>query len=174
MDNINALTNLAKLVNKPNNTNGNGNGNNDNMNNILGINNIDADSKVTLDVLLNLFDGMLEADGRIVCITTNRYHLLDKAFIRPGRFDCHLCLDNADCKTINEICVHFTKKKLSDNFNESIKPYETFKNKNVWSPAKIIQICTELLDKDDFENKFISYLHKNYNKEIKLLNFSKK
>jgi hypothetical protein len=163
MDNIISLSNLAKLVNKPGEMH-----NNSNMH--MGIQNLDADSKVTLDVLLNLFDGMLEADGRIVCVTTNRYHLLDKAFIRPGRFDCHLCLDNADAVTISEICVHFTKKNLSKYFLGSIKKYETFNGKYVWSPARIIQICTELLDQSDFETNFVTYLQKNYNKEIKLLN----
>ena len=61
-------------------------------------------------------------------------------------------------------------KKLSKYFIGSIKRYETFNGKYVWSPARIIQICTELLDSPDFETNFVAYLQKNYNKEIKLLN----
>ena len=57
------------------------------------------------------------------------------------------------------------------HFVGSIKKFETFNGKYVWSPAKIIQICTELLEEEDFENSFVSYLQKNYTKEAKLLNF---
>jgi hypothetical protein len=81
-------------------------------------------------------------------------------------------MDNADVKTIYDICVHFTKKRLSINFMNLLKKYETYKDKYVWSPAKIIQICTELNDSKNFEKDFISYITNNYDNEVKLLDIN--
>jgi ATP-dependent 26S proteasome regulatory subunit len=40
-----------------------------------------------LSFLLNLLDGTLEANGRILIITTNFPERIDRALIRPGRID---------------------------------------------------------------------------------------
>ena len=46
-----------------------------------------SSEKLTLSCLLNLLDGVLEAPGRIVIMTTNFIDKLDSALIRPGRID---------------------------------------------------------------------------------------
>ena len=46
-----------------------------------------SSEKLTLSCLLNLLDGVLEAPGRIVVMTTNYIEKLDSALIRPGRID---------------------------------------------------------------------------------------
>jgi hypothetical protein len=46
-----------------------------------------SSEKLTLSCLLNLLDGVLEAPGRIVVMTTNFIEKLDSALIRPGRID---------------------------------------------------------------------------------------
>lgn len=166
---INNLAALAKLASD--------NKNDDNIdsnikNNLLSITNqylYENDAPITLDVLLNIFDGVIEPDGRIIIMTTNKYEMLDKAFIRPGRFDCHLFLDNADINIICDICKHFTNNELSPETIIKIEPYITHNENNLWSPAKIIQICMQYLDKPDFEELFSNHLINNYNDEVKNL-----
>ena len=48
------------------------------------------DSRITLSGLLNALDGVSAQEGRLLFATTNRYHLLDPALIRPGRMDIHV------------------------------------------------------------------------------------
>jgi hypothetical protein len=47
----------------------------------------DEKDRITLDSLLNIFDGTLEIPNRMICITTNHIEVLDSALIRPGRCD---------------------------------------------------------------------------------------
>lgn len=47
-------------------------------------------SRVTLSGLLNALDGVGAQEGRILFATTNRYHSLDAALVRPGRLDLHI------------------------------------------------------------------------------------
>ena len=46
-----------------------------------------ADTRITLSGLLNALDGVSAQEGRLLFATTNRYHSLDPALIRPGRMD---------------------------------------------------------------------------------------
>jgi mitochondrial chaperone BCS1 len=48
------------------------------------------DTRITLSGLLNALDGVSAQEGRLLFATTNRYHLLDPALIRPGRMDVHV------------------------------------------------------------------------------------
>jgi mitochondrial chaperone BCS1 len=48
------------------------------------------DSRITLSGLLNVLDGVSAQEGRLFFATTNQYHLLDPALIRPGRMDVHV------------------------------------------------------------------------------------
>jgi hypothetical protein len=45
---------------------------------------------ITLDDILNLWDGIRETPGRIMVISSNHYYDLDPALIRPGRIDITL------------------------------------------------------------------------------------
>lgn len=42
---------------------------------------------LTLSEVLELFDGVIEIDGRMVVMTTNHINVIDPALLRPGRFD---------------------------------------------------------------------------------------
>jgi chaperone BCS1 len=48
------------------------------------------DTRITLSGLLNALDGVSAQEGRLLFATTNRYHSLDPALIRPGRMDVHI------------------------------------------------------------------------------------
>ena len=58
---------------------------------------------LTLDVLLNLIDGLREACGRILIITTNYKARLDPALIRAGRVDLDLEFKKADKEQFSQI-----------------------------------------------------------------------
>ncbi|KAL4898443.1 P-loop containing nucleoside triphosphate hydrolase protein [Aspergillus ambiguus] len=45
---------------------------------------------ISLSGLLNAIDGVSSHEGRILIMTTNVPHLLDRALIRPGRVDLHI------------------------------------------------------------------------------------
>lgn len=47
-------------------------------------------SGISLSVLLNAIDGVSSHEGRILIMTTNAPHVLDRALIRPGRVDLHI------------------------------------------------------------------------------------
>ena len=69
-------------------------------------------SSLTLDDILNIFDGILENPGRIMVLTYNHYDKLDPALIRPGRIDLSLHLSNASRECIAEIYNHFYKEPM--------------------------------------------------------------
>lgn len=70
---------------------------------------------ITLDDILNLWDGIRENTGRIMIITTNHYDRLDPALIRPGRIDMALNLGNATRGTIAEMYLHYYGTEIDPN-----------------------------------------------------------
>ena len=70
----------------------------------------------TLNQLLVEMDGFSANEGVIVLAATNRPDILDKALLRPGRFDRQIVVSNPDVKAREQILeVHSRKKKLSDD-----------------------------------------------------------
>ena len=81
-----------------------------------------AHAKQTLNQLLTELDGF-DQDARIVVIAaTNTPKMLDKALVRPGRFDRHVNVDLPDVRGRIDILKHHAKKiKLSPSVDlESI------------------------------------------------------
>ncbi len=70
----------------------------------------------TLNQLLVEMDGFAANEGVIVLAATNRPDVLDKALLRPGRFDRQIVVGLPDVKAREQILeVHSRKKKLSDD-----------------------------------------------------------
>ncbi len=68
----------------------------------------------TLNQLLVEMDGFAANEGVIVLAATNRPDVLDKALLRPGRFDRQIVVSAPDVKAREEILeVHSRKKKLA-------------------------------------------------------------
>ncbi|XP_012227852.2 mitochondrial inner membrane m-AAA protease component paraplegin [Linepithema humile] len=53
----------------------------------------DSESERTLNQLLVEMDGMISKEDVIILASTNRSEVLDKALLRPGRFDRHILID---------------------------------------------------------------------------------
>ena len=113
-------------------------------------NNDNIKDKLTLNTILNLLDGILEDDGRILIMTTNHPEKLDPALTRPGRIDYHLDMNNCSHSTIVDIVNHnYDLQYTTDTFPKinEIKEY-------IWSPAEIIQLSINYKNIDDL----ITYL----------------
>ncbi len=70
----------------------------------------------TLNQLLVEMDGFSANEGVIVLAATNRPDVLDKALLRPGRFDRQIVVSSPDVKAREQILeVHSRKKKLGED-----------------------------------------------------------
>lgn len=103
---------------------------------------------ITLDDILNLWDGIRETPGRIIIISSNHYDKLDDALIRPGRIDMTHKLGNASHNNIAEFYTHFYNKKIDENKLKKIKS-------NLYSPAEIVNIY---ISNKDSSNDFMKRL----------------
>ena len=75
----------------------------------------------TLNQLLSEMDGFDAKKGIIILAATNRPEILDKALLRPGRFDRRVIVDKPDLKGREEILKVHAKDVLMDetvNLNE--------------------------------------------------------
>jgi len=91
----------------------------------------DDDDDITLDDILNLWDGIKETPGRILGISSNHYNKLDPALIRPGRIDLSIQLDNCSKAIIKEMFEHYYGCKVDMKVLKKIKD-------KFYSPAEII------------------------------------
>ena len=108
---------------------------------------------ITLDDILNLWDGIRETPGRIMIISSNHYYELDPALIRPGRIDITLELSYASRQIINNMYSHL--------FNEDIDADKlTNINDMYYSPAEIINIYMNTNNnKDVFIDRLMQNKH---------------
>ena len=75
----------------------------------------------TLNQMLVEMDGFSANEGVIVLAATNRPDVLDKALLRPGRFDRQIVVSAPDVKAREQILeVHARKKKLADDVDLNI------------------------------------------------------
>lgn len=88
---------------------------------------------ITLDDILNLWDGLHETPGRIIAISSNHYDTLDPALIRPGRIDITLEMKLVNRETFQEMYRHFF------GFDISIEDLDQFRE-NIYSPAEIVNM----------------------------------
>ena len=94
----------------------------------------------TLNQLLVEMDGFSANEGVIVLAATNRPDILDKALLRPGRFDRQIVVSNPDVKAREQILeVHSRKKKLADDVDLKI----IAKNTSGFSGADLENILNE-------------------------------
>lgn len=107
-----------------------------------------ADDPITLDDILNIWDGIQETPGRIMIISSNHYNKLDPALVRPGRIDITLEMKNATHDIIAQMYQKYYNKPINKTLLKDI-------NNDFYSPAEIINIF--LLHKND-PKKFMERL----------------
>ena len=78
----------------------------------------ESENNQTLNQLLVEMDGFSSEETIIVLSATNRPEMLDKALLRPGRFDRQITIPVPDLKGRLEILrIHAKDKKLADSVN---------------------------------------------------------
>lgn len=94
----------------------------------------------TLNQLLVEMDGFTQNEGIIVMAATNRPDILDKALLRPGRFDRNIYVSLPDVKDREAILeVHAKNKKLDEDVD-----LENIAKKTVgFSPADLENLLNE-------------------------------
>ena len=94
----------------------------------------------TLNQLLVEMDGFAPNEGVIVLAATNRPDVLDKALLRPGRFDRQIVVSATDVKAREQILeVHARKKRLADDVDLKI----IAKNTSGFSGADLENVLNE-------------------------------
>eukprot|EP00803_Ostreobium_quekettii_P002176 evm.model.scf_1526.3 EVM.evm.TU.scf_1526.3 scf_1526:22105-28389(-) len=116
----------------------------------------------TLNQLLVEMDGFASTSGVVILAGTNRPDILDKALLRPGRFDRQISIDRPDIKGREQIFrVHLAKLKLSqplDYYSERLAALTPG-----FAGADIANVCNEaaliaarsgkaVIDLGDFES----------------------
>lgn len=86
---------------------------------------------IDLSFILNLLDGTLEANGRILVITTNFPERIDRALIRPGRIDMIVNFKKCNLTVLEEMVRSFYD-------SDTVVDDESLNYK--WSPAEVNQI----------------------------------
>ncbi|WP_309020602.1 ATP-dependent zinc metalloprotease FtsH [Pelagicoccus sp. SDUM812003] len=118
----------------------------------------------TLNSLLVEMDGFDTTEGVIMIAATNRPDVLDKALLRPGRFDRQVVVDLPDLKGREEILqVHAKKIRLSDEVNLSAIARVTpgfagadlanLLNEGALTAARKGKDCVENIDLDEARDK---------------------
>src|SRR6478609_2107177 len=106
---------------------------------------IDADADITLNDFLELMDGIIEMDGRIIVMTTNCKDKIDKALLRPGRIDLDLELKPPSLSLICEIFFYMYQEHDMDYLAELWKQDESRFKGSFLSTAKVMN-CFMYID----------------------------
>ncbi|XP_072386948.1 mitochondrial inner membrane m-AAA protease component paraplegin [Diabrotica undecimpunctata] len=108
----------------------------------LGAEGISGESEQTLNQLLVEMDGMASKENVIMLGSTNRPDILDKALLRPGRFDRHILIDYPDLVERKQIFEQHLKgialEQTPDTYSKRLA-YLT----PGFSGADIANVCNE-------------------------------
>ncbi|KAG7196118.1 Mitochondrial inner membrane m-AAA protease component [Scheffersomyces spartinae] len=99
--------------------------------------------ETTLNQLLVEMDGFESSDHVVVLAGTNRPDILDKALMRPGRFDRHINIDNPELQGRKEIFnVHLHKITLASDIDNDLSGRLAALTPG-FSGADIANVCNE-------------------------------
>jgi chaperone BCS1 len=111
-----------------------------------------GDQPITLDDILNLWDGIRETPGRIMILSSNHYDTLDPALKRPGRIDITMELSFASRQVISDM-FHHLFKPLTISEEDLDRIQDKF-----YSPAEIVNIY---MSEEQNVERFIKRLQMN-------------
>ena len=119
----------------------------------------ETENNQTLNQLLVEMDGFSSEETIIVLAATNRPEMLDKALLRPGRFDRQITIPAPDLKgRLDILKIHSKDKKLADDVNlesiaEDTAGFTGAELANILNEAAIIATINkhEDIENDDIE-----------------------
>ena len=109
----------------------------------------DTKEPIDLSFLLNLLDGTLESNGRIVAISSNFPERIDRALIRPGRIDMIIHFKKCNAAILNEMVKSFYDRDVEGVVCDDYK----------WSPAEVNQILFRNFEKPENAVKELNELN---------------
>ncbi|MBQ2938350.1 MAG: ATP-dependent zinc metalloprotease FtsH [Clostridia bacterium] len=118
----------------------------------------ETENNQTLNQLLVEMDGFSSEETIIVLAATNRPEMLDKALLRPGRFDRQITIPTPDLKgRLDILKIHSKDKRLSEDVNlesiaEDTAGFTGAELANILNEAAIIATINK---HDDIENSDI-------------------
>ncbi|XP_012259644.2 paraplegin [Athalia rosae] len=101
-----------------------------------------SESDQTLNQLLVEMDGMASKEGVIMLASTNRGDVLDKALLRPGRFDRHILIDLPTVDERDQIFRHHLKGITLDQKPDAYSKRLAYLTPG-FSGADIAAVCNE-------------------------------
>lgn len=119
----------------------------------------ETENNQTLNQLLVEMDGFDTTETIIVLAATNRPEMLDKALLRPGRFDRQITINVPDLKGREEILkIHSKDKKFAENISlksiaEDTAGFTGAELSNILNEAAIVATVNkhELIENEDLE-----------------------
>ena len=119
----------------------------------------ESENNQTLNQLLVEMDGFEKNETIIVLAATNRPEMLDKALLRPGRFDRQITIAPPDVRGREEILkIHSKEKKFADNVTlksiaEDTAGYTGAELANILNEAAIIATVNkhDSIEQNDIE-----------------------
>jgi len=100
---------------------------------------------ISLSFILNLFEGLLEMDGRIIIMTTNHIDSIDPALIRPGRIDEKICFELLDSENINNMLKFYIPEWKSINLDKLVLSQAEIMNIIIMNEDNIKKIKSSLV-----------------------------
>ena len=105
----------------------------------------EGNTSITLNDFLEIMDGVVEMDGRIIVMTTNCKDKIDKALLRPGRIDIDLELRPPSLPLIAEIFFYMYQDYDEEKLLLIWKKSEKWLKGGKLSTAKVMN-CFMFLD----------------------------
>uniref|UniRef100_A0A0G4G760 AAA+ ATPase domain-containing protein n=1 Tax=Chromera velia CCMP2878 TaxID=1169474 RepID=A0A0G4G760_9ALVE len=102
--------------------------------------------KLNLSGLLNVLDGVIDAPGRILVMTSNHPEKLDPALIRPGRINKRLHLGYLCGSSMASMLGHYLQVEVTGDIER--KCAEITSRHNI-TPAQMEQSCAEVQSSDE-------------------------
>ncbi|KAG5887067.1 hypothetical protein JTB14_002116 [Gonioctena quinquepunctata] len=101
-----------------------------------------GESEQTLNQLLVEMDGMASKESVIMLASTNRADILDKALLRPGRFDRHILIDYPDLVERKQIFEQHLKCIMLEHAPQTYSKRLAYLTPG-FSGADIANVCNE-------------------------------
>merc|ERR1711915_405691 len=111
-------------------------------------------NKLTLAALLEVLDGVMEMDGRMLVVTTNYPDRLDKALIRPGRIDMKVRFGPCTRTSILQMFKHYFEMEVPQKFDSEELP-----EASKWTPAEVTQVFLNNMEEPMEALKYLVEMH---------------
>lgn len=127
----------------------------------------------TINALLNELDGFSSSEGILTICATNRLDILDKALIRPGRFDLKIAVNLPDRRARYQILkLHCMGKRLGqeisiDAISKKTSGFSGAELENLMNEAALTAAVKnkDAISNDDVEDAFFKIIMNGHKKE---------